>query len=635
MKYLFIFFLSFPALAQETFYDWEKSPQPFKDTVIQNEDAVILKQFNDVRVSGNINAWNCNIITHTKTLVLTEIGIEKTNKFYYYIDRSKTLKEIKARVITPSGKIINVPDDHIINSNDEKERTQYKYFAYEGVEKGSILEVLVVENYNVDRTFAIIEDFFASNAEFNIFDFETRFTRDQGTFLFNYELTINKHLYQINTLQEDQISQTTIKAKNLPKYKEEPYSYRTDYEGYLYYQLGYSNHLEMAQLNNFKGKRFQFSSITNQFINEKRLFSHLNQTLETAGLSEMESLYAIEDYIKGDGMTVETNNINVTRLGQPNYTEDQQLKLIYQYAKLFQLEPTIILTTDINRLKISPEVNAPFLYTDLFILFPKTQEVYSPSKYSRIHPITQEYLGNHYLNTDDNQQYEFTPSSAEFSVDSVVVTLNPSFTELVDSISIYRETSGHFCRNFLSEDEASSPEAKTSALHYFTHYHLPESTIYDSIIENHDFTNYMRKPLIGKFRAISTSDITEVDGTYILAIGKYIGDQISLHNENAYQRITPIRIGNPHIYKRQIKIEIPENYEIKNLDELIMNTSTAARELGLGFESNYSIEGNMLTISIKEWYNRATYQAQFYRCFLEVMNAAADFNNMQLVFERK
>ena len=65
-------------------------------------------------------------------------GIEMFNKIYLQIVRNAEIYDIKARVITSAGKVINVPANKI--KDEEEDGKQYKLFAMEGIDKGAEIE---------------------------------------------------------------------------------------------------------------------------------------------------------------------------------------------------------------------------------------------------------------------------------------------------------------------------------------------------------------------------------------------------------------------------------------------------------------------------------------------------------------
>ena len=65
-------------------------------------------------------------------------GIEMFNKIYIQMSRTTEISDIRARVITYPGKVINVPPNKI--KDEEENGKLYKLFAMEGLDKGSEIE---------------------------------------------------------------------------------------------------------------------------------------------------------------------------------------------------------------------------------------------------------------------------------------------------------------------------------------------------------------------------------------------------------------------------------------------------------------------------------------------------------------
>jgi hypothetical protein len=55
----------------------------------------------------------------------------------------------------------------------------------------------------------------------------------------------------------------------------------------------------------------------------------------------------------------------------------------------------------------------------------------------------------------------------------------------------------------------------------------------------------------------------------------------------------------------------------------------------MGFVSNYKLEGNLLTINIDEYYKQVLQPLDIFPTFQKIINAAADFNKVTLLLEKK
>jgi hypothetical protein len=142
------------------------------------------------------------------------------------------------------------------------------------------------------------------------------------------------------------------------------------------------------------------------------------------------------------------------------------------------------------------------------------------------------------------------------------------------------------------------------------------------------------KPFIINAKINSAGLLEKAGGKIILKIGEMIGEQVQMYDEKARQN--PVELQFPHSLVRNIEFTIPEGYTIKNLKDLILNQSYKENEtVTMGFVSDYTQEGNKIKVTIHEDYRNIYYPLEQYDSFKRVINAAADFNKVVLVLEKK
>lgn len=159
--------------------------------------------------------------------------------------------------------------------------------------------------------------------------------------------------------------------------------------------------------------------------------------------------------------------------------------------------------------------------------------------------------------------------------------------------------------------------------------------IVSSNIENRDFESYNdNKPFVLQ-ADVKAGELVERAGNKILIkIGDIIGPQVEMYQEKPRQ--FPMEIEFPHILDRQIKFTIPDGYSIKNPDDLkIEHVHKEGGTPTMGFTSTYKIEGNTLSISVREEYRLVQYPLSIYEQYKTIINAAADFNKIVLILEKK
>ena len=156
-----------------------------------------------------------------------------------------------------------------------------------------------------------------------------------------------------------------------------------------------------------------------------------------------------------------------------------------------------------------------------------------------------------------------------------------------------------------------------------------------SKMENEDFESYHdNKPFILS-ATVKASELVEKAGNKtIIKIGDIIGPQVEMYQEKPRQ--FPMHIDFPHILERKINFTIPDGYTVKNLDDLkISHTYQENGQTTMGFSSSYQVAGNVVKITILEEYRRTYYPLSQFEDFKTVINAAADFNKVALVLEKK
>jgi hypothetical protein len=142
------------------------------------------------------------------------------------------------------------------------------------------------------------------------------------------------------------------------------------------------------------------------------------------------------------------------------------------------------------------------------------------------------------------------------------------------------------------------------------------------------------QPFVIKAKVKSTQLMERAGNKIIIKIGDFIGQQVQMYDTR--ERMTSIDVTYPHSLVRTIELAIPDGYEIKNLKDL--NFSEVVKDgndLTMGFTSSYELKGNILKIVIDEEYKRYSYALTQYPSFKKIINAAADFNKVALVLDKK
>jgi hypothetical protein len=214
--------------------------------------------------------------------------------------------------------------------------------------------------------------------------------------------------------------------------------------------------------------------------------------------------------------------------------------------------------------------------------------------------------------------------------------VNASLDNSTDSLNIdfKQEYTGYYAQNFqpifdyLEKDKLKEFEESIVKS-------LNENITIKSVkVENKGGENLMVKPLIINSKLSSNHFIEKAGDKILLKFGDLIGPQSEMYQEK--QRVLPIETFNNREYHRVITFVIPDGYQIKNLEQLNLSVQPFKNKNDVaGFVATYKLEGNKLIVNCDEYYDQVQFslaEAELYRA---VINAAADYNKIVLVLEKK
>jgi len=105
-----------------------------------------------------------------------------------------------------------------------------------------------------------------------------------------------------------------------------------------------------------------------------------------------------------------------------------------------------------------------------------------------------------------------------------------------------------------------------------------------------------------------------------------------------------ISISKEDIYEKKYDDAIKKLSTISELDDNYLNAQfeiassyfdQTTNEIVAEFISTYKIDGNTIVIENLEYYTKVNFPLDIYNDYVKVINAAADFNKIKLVIEKK
>lgn len=623
-------------------YDWAEVPEE----VILSEkelllDNVILKkkQVNHLVIIDE-QPYEYRLL-HQVIQLNTDAGIERYNKWHLSNYGAIEVTMQKSRVISPDGKITVQNKKDIKEYLDENGDVEYKYFAFEGLTKGSKVEILELVLYPPRLTggsYTIQGSEVKKNVDIEIIT---------PAFLVYKTHPINGcKEFELDST-ETEVRKMTLHYDHVDAVKEEDWSTYGANLMKVYYKFN-------RNLNSNKANFYSYTEVTRNIHAAifaqpaKKQLTELKKyikTLKLDGLSTEQKIRAVENDVKKnfyiiDG-TIENGN-DLSFMFKNHVMDDNGFYIMMvNIFRLLEIPTDLVVTCDRYDNTFLTDYEAYNFLEEYLLYFPNEDKYLSYHLFNRYGYIPVAYIDQKGLFIREKQlgdiavgvgkvEYIATPK-AEESVDEINVKATIDVDAATCSIDIERIGTGYKAQPYQIPwdylDEKQIEELKEEFIGYIDN----DATLETMEFTHPETTSFGVHPFAAK-ASFTSANFTERGGNkLLLKAGMMIGPQAELYNRDP--RVSPIAGPFPRFYNRTIKIEIPAGYTVKNATDLNMNIVPFGTDGSIGFVSNYKIEGNELLVTISEWYKEVHYPASDYSKYESVINGAADFNKIVLILE--
>jgi hypothetical protein len=643
-------FTSFFATAQTFDYSLSNrwSDKPIVHTVksvFDSSSAVGL--IDDRKIEYKIEGKEMYIFATNYKLIkiINDRGIEMYNKVYIPVYAGQQVTELKARTILKNGKVIDLPADKIKETDEDGKH--YKLFALEGVEKG-----------------AEIEYTFTTRKEVSVFGLDifqsTNIPNQQSYFSLITPANLKfdaKGFNGFNVSADSVIGERRIIvgfSENIPAIEEEKYSLRDPLMQRVEYKLSY-NLYGKADVRLYTWKEFAkkaytiYTTLTSKEIKAVEIL--MKQLTVDNSASEEKRILQVEDFLKktinADQKITGEDVDNLEKVVKTKNTNREGIvKLFAAVFDKLNINYQFVLPSNRGDIPLDEDVENWRSIEEILIYFPKTKKFICPYATDYRYPFVPPYvcgtrglflktttIGTLKTAIGSFDDIEMEPFEKHAHNMDVVIKFDDNLENiLISSKQIllgYGATSYRPIYTYLpkdKQDETTKDIIKSVA---------KSDNITNIKVENTDFNDlFDNKPLIISGDIKTTEMIEKAGNKTLLKIGEIIGKQEEMYQEKPRQ--LPIELSYPHALNRKVVFEIPSGYTIKNLNDINLNISFKEEDIvTMGFISSYVVNGNKVEISINETYHNLKYPLTAYNNFKKVINAAADFNKVVLVLEKK
>ena len=645
-NFILILFITCNSIAQTVpfyeSYNWEISPSYQIEE--SDNDMVAIKD----KVVTEFIFEDQNLIEyyleHKVLWLNSDDRIEEYTKVYLPIANDASQVVINARIIKKTGEIIVLDKSRILRSEDDETGRDFNYFSIDDVEKGSIIEYYYVIKRRPKFQGAMVDiqsDYDKQTVEFDLYaPSNLRFSFKS----FNLETTVKK----IESFKEKthwKFLAKDIKAVN----KEEKAPYNATI-GFIMYKLheNTANNAIITSYNNVAQNLFDFYYSTYSKLEKKLINKFAKNFKFDDGLRDENKARIIDLFIKENIYISENdseNLINVLKTKTAN--ETGVIKLYIALFEKFDVTHEMVLTSNRLQLKFDKDFEATNFLQEFLFYFPASKKYLSPSKFGTRFGFPPPYFMNNFglfvTGYDINgkrkafSEVKFIEGiPASLSSDEMLIEVNFNTKDLTkNTIALERKLNGYYAMNLHPFMNLIQPNRINEVIdQYFVQNSDKNAKVLKREFINEDPSLFGVKPFVVKFDISSDYFVEKKGDKYLFKLGDLIGPQMEMQQEK--KRILPLEAEFNRSYYRTIKIHIPEGYQISNLEDIIIKNSytTKDKELFI-FDSYYTLEGNVLTVTADEHYRETFVAPEIFEVYRTVINSAADFNKVTLVLEPK
>ena len=639
-------------LLERSDYDWKENPElteyALKDT---NVSLVYLKNYESHEFLDTDEGLCEFVLIHKRVKVFTDRGIESFNKLYLPVFEDKAFLIEKARVINSKGEIIVLRKDDIKEGVDEDTERKFRYFALEGIDKGSEIEYIYMFDRSPQYTGGL-KDIQKKELQMS-YDFEMITPERLGM---SFKLYNDDKEFQVDTsaiLDLKGKSRWSVhydSLEGLPQERSSAFEAELIHFAYKLSANYSSNSTDLfsyGELAKLIYKKFHENLDKNNVKFAKKISKKIDFPDDA---DERTKIRAIEEYVKSNVRIVEGNipaEIGMEELWDAKiFPEDRAVFLFSQLFDRFEIDYQIGLTSNRFDFKFDTDFEL-WRYADKYVIyFPNIDDYTTPNYYDRLDFLDSRFINNHGLFVKRielaGEKYgvgdiKFIPKNDyKDSGDTLIVEVDFNDQGFVETkYDVYHSISGYkaeYIQPYYNEidDEEDKLDLKESLLTFLD----DDGEVEEMQVENLGIEHYGLAPVISSGILKSDKFFEKARDNYLFKVGELIGPQAEMYSTD--DRKLPVEEYFARHYDRTIKFTVPEGYTAKNLENLNIHEfyKNEDGELIMEFKSEFKREGDKITVRITEFYEDVVYPLAIFDEYQRVINAAADFNKVVVIFDK-
>lgn len=623
---------------------WEKNPK-FSALFLENSEESAVGIFineNYEYFYSDEGELHCNQTIHKKFRLNTDEAVNNFNKISVSLGNVIAIKELKARVIKPDGKVVNFDEQNIKEVKDEESQNSLKIFAIDGINKGDDIEYYVIRHIN------------PSSYSRSLFQFSYPIQH------VSFSITAPKNiLYAVKGYNgfptpkyaklNDERNHYECALDSIQPIKGEKVSYLDPRRARIEWQLEYNLDRSNAPVLTWDDAAQNIYESTYINIDKNKLKQWLEAINVKQG-TQQEKAVQVEDFLK--------KNVFIQEFDMPEFSDIDYIfenkvtnanGIVRLYANLFNelgIDHQLVITSPRDKVKFDKDFQT-WNYLDLYLIFLTESKTYiDPNNIAyRIGCVEGNLTATDGLfitpvsfdgfKTAIAKIGYIEPTDYKQNSDHLYINVDIDIDEAQSRVQItrgFKGLSGGFISNIynIAEEEHKQGLLLTAmpteaAFNEYTTLEVKPSSDID-FLSNADFIIYSD--------LTSHSFLEEAGNKILLNIGQTIGEQVEMYFEE--NREIEVENNFNRSYYREIYVTIPKGYKISNPEAADMNlVEEIDGQKQFGFISKHAINGNQYKIVIDEYYKQIFAGIEHFEGYKNVVNAAADFNKVVLVLEEE
>ncbi|MCU0423270.1 MAG: DUF3857 domain-containing protein [Bacteroidia bacterium] len=627
-------------------YKWDKAIEYTPDSSAKAHPTtfVLMRKINEYLFNPKTNNLEAYYCTHTIKYINDNKSIEDNNKVYVPVGSTQNIVEIRTRIIN-KGKVVFQAD-----ANDfiqiEEEGNKYNIIALKGLEQGMLVEtytVTKVVNFDLYDNEYFQTESPIKKAEFYLItpgNLEFRCKGYNGFPAITDSLVEERHIYygvDSNIIEIDKDEKYSLENANKKRVE------------FNFYKNTYNNkfNAKWPEIGRIFFDRIHY----NYDKNVKDLDKVIKKINIAAAKSEEEKYFIVENYLKTNitvDQNVEDEEGFASSFKKRASTQYRFNQIMAQLYRRMELPLEVVLTCEKDYKRFDADFDSWSFLRSVVFYVPSLKKFIDPESATyRIGKINNNFLGQDGLFVKFVTIGDAVSASASIKnipgndvklnqdIENYTISLTPDLSKV--KFVYNRMMNGYAEQGLKSAYFYLNDEKRKEVFEGFIKGLAKNATLTNLSVKNYDHTQFQEINLPLQIDANLETDyyIEPVGDNLLLKIGEVIGQQSEMYQEKP--RTNKVDIEFAHAYNRTITFEIPDGYKLKGLEKLNLKLefNNADGKPSYGFVSSYKLEGNKLIITCTEYYNDLTYQVKEFENFKKVINAAADFNKITILLEKK